>query len=178
MSTDGDSQPFPQDPGNRKQDRAPRGGMRPWMKLLLAASLAANLAVAGLAIGAALRWHDREHPGHRPPTVGSMIFRNLDRETRLELRRRAAGEYGSHADRRRTEGEAVIAALRSDPFDAQQLERLLREHADARYAFQLSVHEAWLAQLGKMTPKERKRYARRLEENLRNYPEWRKDHDR
>ena len=154
----------------------PRTGMRLWLKVLLAVSLAANLAVAGLAIGAFMRWHDGSHPGKRPPSVGSMIFRDLDRETRTELHRRAEGDHGSYGARRRAEGEAVIAILRGDPFDAGQLARVMEQQADNRRAFQISVQRAWIAQVEAMTADERARYAERMREMLRRHAEWHKAH--
>ena len=52
MSTDGHT---PNSTGGGAGE--PRTGMRLWLKVLLAVSLAANLAVAGLAIAAFMRWH-------------------------------------------------------------------------------------------------------------------------
>ena len=171
MSTDGHT---PNSTGGGAGE--PRTGMRLWLKVLLAVYLAANLAVAGLAIGAFMRWHDGSHPGKRPPSVGSMIFRDLDRETRAELHRRAEGEHGSYGARRRAEGEAVIAVLLSDPFDAGQLARVLEQQADNRRSFQISVQRAWIAQVETMSAGERARYAERMREMLRRHAEWHKAH--
>ncbi len=169
MSTDGQ----PQDPQEASRPDPVDGGvgrstgMRTWLKVLLAVSLAANLAVAGLAIGAAMRWHDGDHPGRRPPSVGAIIYQELDRETRRELRRRAAGEYDSHAARRLAEAEAVIAALLADPFEAQRLSELLQRQTESRNAFHVSVQHAWVALVDEMSPEDRSRYALRLQEVLR-----------
>ncbi|MDE4133810.1 periplasmic heavy metal sensor [Phaeobacter sp. QD34_3] len=146
-----------------------RSGMRPWLKALLAVSLAANLAVAGLAVGAAVRWRDGDHPGRRPPSVGAMIFRDLDRDTRRALHNRAEGEHGSHIARRRAEGDAVIAILMGDPFQAEALATLLRQQAESRHAFYISVQEAWVAQLEAMAAEDRKRYAQKMQERFKRH---------
>ncbi|MEL0437003.1 periplasmic heavy metal sensor [Phycobacter sp. K97] len=151
-------------------------GMRPWLKVVLAVSLAANLAVAGLAVGAALRWQDGGHPDRRPPSVGSMIYRDLDGDTRRDLRRRAEGEHGSYLARRRAEGDAVITLLLADPFDAPALAGLLQRQAETRHAFHLSVQDAWIAQVTAMPTEQRQTYARRLQSKLYHRGDWEKRH--
>ncbi len=161
----------PETPGSPEPRRS---GMRPWLKVLLAASLAANLAVAGLAVGAALRWKDGGHPDHRPPSVGTMIFRDLDRDTRRDLRRRVESEHGSYVARRQAEGEAVIAALMAEPFDSRVLADLLRRQAETRHTFYLTVQNAWVARIEAMQPSERKSYAQKLQSMLHHEGGWAK----
>mgnify|MGYP001628054743 CR=1 FL=1 len=63
--------------------------MKLWLKLLLAGSLALNLAIAGLAAGAVLRHKGgRDGPGGPPPAVGAMLFRDLDQIGRASCRER------------------------------------------------------------------------------------------
>lgn len=159
-------------PGSPAPAEVRRTGMRPWLKALLAVSLAANLAVVGLALGASLRWRDGAYHDRRPPSVGTMIFRDLDRDTRHDLRSRAKGEHGSYNARRRAEGEAVIAILMADPFDAGALADLLRQQAEIRHAFHLSVQQAWIAKIAAMPTDERKSYAQRLNSILRHRGDW------
>ncbi|MFW8634431.1 periplasmic heavy metal sensor [Cribrihabitans pelagius] len=141
-------------------------GMKPWQKWLLALSLALNLAVIGLAAGTAIRFAGHQRGWHRPPSVGAMIFRELDRDTRAALRREAGGGHGSFPARRRAEAEAVIAALRSEPFGAAELLRLLQEQAAVRHRFHLTMQEAWVEQVRAMTPEERAAFAGRMQERL------------
>jgi len=143
-----------------------KSGMKLWLKLLLAASLALNLAVIGIAAGAAWRFSGKDRHWQRPPSVGAMIFRELDRDTRKALRQQAGGDHGSYFKRRHAEGEAVIAALRSESFDGSALLTMLRGQADARHAFHTSVQEAWVRQLEAMTPEERAAFADRMEERM------------
>ncbi|UWQ48729.1 periplasmic heavy metal sensor [Leisingera caerulea] len=141
-------------------------GMKLWLKLLLAASLALNLAVIGIAAGAAWRFSGSDRHWQRPPSVGAMIFRELDRDTRKELRQQAGGHHGSYFERRHAEGEAVIAALRSSSFDAAALRDMLRSQADARHAFHAKVQDAWVSKMEAMTPEERAAFADRMEDRM------------
>ncbi|MBY6056696.1 periplasmic heavy metal sensor [Leisingera daeponensis] len=141
-------------------------GMKLWLKLLLAGSLALNLAVAGIAAGAAWRFSGKDKHWRRPPDIGAMIFRELDPDTRRALRQEAGGGHGSFYKRRHAEGAAVVIALRSDPFDSESLLALMRAQADARQHFHTKVQEAWVRKLEGMTPRERAALADRLEERL------------
>ncbi|MFW8594870.1 periplasmic heavy metal sensor [Cribrihabitans neustonicus] len=141
-------------------------GMKPWQKWLLALSLALNLAVIGLAAGAAIRFAGHERGWHRPPSVGAMIFRELDPGTRAALRREAGGGHGSFPARRRAEAEAVIAALSREPFDAAVLMQLLQEQAAVRHRFHLRMQEAWVSQVSAMTPEARAAFAARMQARL------------
>ena len=141
-------------------------GMKLWLKLLLAASLALNLAVIGIAAGAAWRFGGKDRHWQRPPSVGAMIFRELDRDTRKALRQQAGGSHGSFIKRRHAESEAVIAALRSEAFDGAALLALMRAQAEARQEFHTKVQEAWVRKLEAMTPQERMEFAGRMEERM------------
>ncbi|WP_424979436.1 periplasmic heavy metal sensor [Leisingera sp. S232] len=143
--------------------------MKKWLKLLLAGSLALNLAMIGIAAGAALRYGDKDRDWHRrpPPSVGAMIFRQLDAETRESLRQQAGGGHGSFMQRRHAEGAAVIAALRSSDFDAAALLAVLRTQAESRHVFHTRVQETWVRKLAAMTPAERAVFADRMEQRMR-----------
>lgn len=140
--------------------------MKLWLKLLLAGSLALNLAVIGIAAGAAWRFSGKEKHWQRPPEIGAVIFRELDRDTRKALRQEAGGGHGSYVKRRHAEGKAVIEALRSEAFDAAALLAVLQGQAEARHAFHSKVQEAWVNKVAGMTAQERAEFAGRLEERM------------
>ncbi|WP_291729534.1 periplasmic heavy metal sensor [Leisingera sp. F5] len=140
--------------------------MKLWLKLLLAGSLALNLAVIGIATGVAWRYSGKEKHWKRPPEIGAIIFRDLDRETRKALRQEAGGGHGSYAKRRHAEGKTVIEALRSDDFDAGALLTVLKGQAEARHAFHTKVQETWVNKVAEMSPQERAEFADRLEERM------------
>lgn len=143
-------------------------GMKLWLKLLLAGSLALNLAVIGLAAGAAWRFSDKDKHWKRPPPVGALIFKELEPGTRMALRQEAGGAHGSYVKRRRAESEAVLKALRSEEFDAGALLMLLQGQSDARHAFHTKVQKAWVQKLEGMTPAQRAELADRLEERMQH----------
>ncbi|MEX0304464.1 MAG: periplasmic heavy metal sensor [Leisingera sp.] len=142
--------------------------MKLWLKLLLAGSLALNLAVIGLAAGAAWRFYGNDKHWKRPPEVGAMIFRELDRETRNALKREAGGDHGSYFKRKHAEGVRVIEALRSKDFDAEGLLAMLQAQSEARHAFHTKVQEAWVRKLEGMTAEERVEFADRLEQRMQD----------
>jgi len=140
--------------------------MKPWLRIVLAGSLGLNLAVAGLAIGAVIRLRDDGGPKAGPP-FGAMMFRELDRETRQSLRQKAGGDHGSFHDRRRAEGEAVLTLLRADPFETDALSGFIQKQASSGHDFQMSVQQAWLAQVEAMSAQERADYADVLQQRMR-----------
>lgn len=141
-------------------------GMKRWLKLLLAGSLALNLAVVGVAAGLYLRFSGGDKHWRRPPDVGAMIFRELDRDTRKMLRQEASGAHGSYVKRRHAEAAVVIAALRADPFDPALLLAELKTQSQARDAFHGKVQEAWVRKLTNLSPQERAAFADKMQERL------------
>jgi uncharacterized membrane protein len=139
--------------------------MKPWLKALLIGSLALNLLIAGLAAGAAIRFRDGKHM-RPPPSVGSLIFRDLDRETRKALRQQAGGDHQSYKARKLAEFDAMLELLRATPFDVTAAEARLTAAAQHRQAFQLMVQRAWLQQVADMSDAERLQYAADLQEML------------
>lgn len=155
-----------------------RPPMRRWVKVLLALSLAVNLAVLGLAAGAALRWHGGDKGHGRGHSIGRVIFQDLDDDTRKALRAQVQGEHSSPHARRRAEANAVMVILRQKPFDAGALRQLLGAQAEARHLFFVSAQGAWVTQLEAMEPDARQRHLEGVLERLqgRGKPEASKHH--
>lgn len=140
--------------------------MKLWLRIVLAGSLGLNLAVAGLAVGAAVRF--RDGPQMRPgPMFGVMLFRELDRDARRSLRQKAGGEHGSFHDRLRAEGEAILTLLRADPFEPDALAQFIEAQAATGHQFQTVVQRAWVAKVETMTAGERASYADELQGRMR-----------
>lgn len=144
------------------RDQTRPAGCPRWLRWLLGVSLALNLAVLGLGIGAALRFHD---PDRMPPprSVATALIREMPEERRQALRERAFVPHADPGARRREDAQEVSAALKTVPFDAATLRAVLVRHGDRRAAFQVSVLDAWLDQVLGMTDAERAAYAGRLE---------------
>ena len=144
-------------------DKTPK--MKLWLRIVLVASLGVNLVVVGLAAGAMIRFHDQDRS--RPaPFLGAMLFRELDKDTRRELRQMAGGDHGNMHERRRAESAKVLELLRADPFDADALTVYIREQASSGHEFQMSVQQAWIARIGAMDAEERVEYADHLQEKM------------
>jgi uncharacterized membrane protein len=145
--------------------------MRPWVRVLLIASVTLNLIIVGMAVGAAWRFGGKEWD--RPPkSVGTLMFRELSREDRRHLRDRAEREHGDFRARRYEDAHAVAEALRQVPFDPERLRGLLEAQSQRRETFQQDVQRLWIARVTEMSDGQRADYAERLEEGLMR----RKDH--
>ena len=123
------------------------------VKIALALSVALNLAVAGLAVGAWLG-DGRHHGMPRDMSFGpfSAALDDTDREQRAAAR---------------AEFETLLATLRADPFDAAALKAALAA-LEARNAERLDLGRSLIeTRLVEMTPEERAAFADRLEKHLR-----------
>ena len=143
------------------------GGSR-WITIALAASVALNLAVAGLAAGAWLR----EGPGRGMPRDMSFgpFTEALSESDRKELRR-ALGKHAPGFRENRQEMRAdlarLLASLRADPFDPNAAETALS--AIARRATDRLVlgRELLAGRILAMSDAERKSFADRLERGMK-----------
>lgn len=142
---------------------------RGWIRILLGVSLALNLAVIGLAVGAALRLGGPGADRRPPPPVGALLYRELPREDRRLLRSHAIGDRDTRHARRQADALAVDAALRATPFDRAALQAVLDRQAQHRIDRQRSVQRAWLERVSRMSAEDRAAYADRLQEALRRH---------
>lgn len=142
----------------------PRG-----VKIALALSVALNLAVAGLAVGAWLG--DGPHRGGMPRDMSFGPFSEaLDDTDRRAIRKTLMEKLGEFREQRaaaRAEVETLLVALRADPFDAAALKTALAA-LEARNAERLELGRSLIeTRLIEMTPAERAAFADRLEKGLR-----------
>jgi uncharacterized membrane protein len=142
---------------------APRG-----VKIALAVSVALNLAVAGLAIGA---WMGGG--GHRdmPREMSFGPFSAaLDDGDRRAIRRALVdrmGEFRSARAEARAEFETLLATLRADPFDPEAMKAALAA-IEARNAERLELGRSLIeTRLIEMSSEARRAFADRLEKGLR-----------
>lgn len=145
-------------------------GMRRGVKILLFASLALNLAVAGVVIGAVVK-HRFDGDDRRPRIEGpgGPLTRALSREDRREIGKALRAEFGAmrpSRDKIRADYDRVIAALRAEPYDAATVRAVVSEQSEAMDARMRAGQAQLLKRLDEMTPDERARFAGRLEEVL------------
>jgi uncharacterized membrane protein len=145
-------------------------GMRPWLKVVLFASLALNLAVAGLVIGAAVNYGPRD--GHRPPRVDMMMgpyTHALSPKDRRAIGEQLRHEYRAERPSRaeiRAQFDKVLVALRAQPFDAATVEKLLKHQLEVGLERQAIGQRLLLQRLADMSEAERIEFAQRLEDGL------------
>jgi uncharacterized membrane protein len=138
------------------------------VKVALAISVALNLAVAGLAVGAWLGGG-----GHRdmPREMSFGPFSEaLDDSDRRAIRRALLdrmGEFRASRTEARAEFEALLATLRADPFDPAALKAALAA-IESRNAERLELGRTLIeTRLIEMSTTDRQRFADRLEKGLR-----------
>lgn len=154
--------------------RAPLGG---WIKALLFISLALNLAVAGLAVGAMLR-HDalRDRGGARADQFGGPYTGALSREDRRaiwrEMRAMQADGRPGRADIR-ADFDAVVQALRADPYDPAAVRIIVARQFQAGLERQQIGQELLLQRIAQMDPAARAAFADRLADRLERRDNWR-----
>ncbi len=145
--------------------------MRPWLRVLLFASLALNLAVAGMAAGVFLRGGPlRDHHGDRD--FVTPYTRAFDEDQRRDLRRALRdgfvaqrGKDGARPDLIQDYRDA-LTVLRADPFDPSAMARVL-DRQSARAAERQSMGQEVLGTyLAALTPEARAAYAQRLEDEI------------
>ncbi|MGD9864339.1 MAG: periplasmic heavy metal sensor [Pseudodonghicola sp.] len=140
--------------------------MRPWLRVLLGVSLALNLLVAGLAVGAAIRFGGGPERVRPPMPLGALLYRELPREDRKTLRDRNLGAREERAARRRADAEELNAALRAVPFDQARIEAFLTRDAARQAGLEEAMRHAWLARVAAMSDADRAAYADRLQQAM------------
>lgn len=147
---------------------ATRPSTAAWVKVVLALSLAVNLAVIGIIAGAVAKDGPRERGMPRDLSFGP-FSEALSREDRRALRLAfldRAPEFRAGRKDAKAEFSAVIAALRADPFDPAALQLALatieKRNAD-RLALGKTLIEDRIIQL---SDAERLAFADRLETAL------------
>ena len=144
---------------------APRKGLR----IALGISVALNLLVAGLVVGALLRDGDPRARMVRDLDFGPFTEALSERD-REALRREFVARAPELRDVRRAmrdDLETFLTVLRSEPFDAAAL-AVVMDNQDGRMARRVELgQDLLLERLGAMSPDERAAFADRLERRLR-----------
>ena len=155
----------------RAEGRPPR-----WMTVALVVSVAVNLLILGLVVGASFG-HDRDDMRTRMAgmrELGATPFvMALEPRDRVALGRALAREAEPLRTNRaelRQRFEALLSALRAETFDRASVERLIADQRTAASRRQEIGEAALLQFLEEMSPAERRAYADRLDRSLRRAP--------
>lgn len=142
-----------------------------WLKPALIVSVALNLAVAGLVLGAWLG--DGPRRGMPRDMSFGPFSEALSDHDRRELRKALmdrAGEFRTSRDAARAEFETLLAALRADPFDPNAMKSALAA-IETRNAERLQLGRSLIeTRLIQMSAEDREAFADRLERGLRHRP--------
>lgn len=138
-----------------------------WIKIVLALSLALNLAVIGLVSGFLLRGGP---DGARLPAMGYAMpyVMALPKDLRRDVFNTVRGD-DTLPDRRarRAEYGAMIAVLRATPYDAEAARAILARQADGVSRVQNVAQSAWLDAVASLSDAERATYAQNMQEALK-----------
>lgn len=151
--------------------RAPR-----WMVVVLVVSLAVNLLVAGMILGALVGRDrgDRIERSSMSRDLGRTPFvMALDPEDRRALGRalmRDAAPLQANRAELRERFESLLAALRAETFDRAAVAQLIADQRTAATRRQEIGEAALLDFLESMSPEARRDYADRLDRSLRRGP--------
>ena len=150
---------------------APQAVGSRWLKPALIASVALNLAVAGLVLGAWLGDGPR-HGMPRDMSFGpfSEAFSDQDRRALRKGLMARAGEFSTSREAARAEFETLLSALRADPFDPAAMTSALAA-IETRNAERLQLGRSLIeTRLIEMSPEDRKAFADRLERGMKRRP--------
>lgn len=153
---------------------------RRWVRVVLFVSLALNLAVAGMVIGAVLRHGPpgKDHYDARLDRVSGPYVRALSNADKRAMGQAIRAELPNAPDRRaarRAQVEAMLAALQAQPFDADRVDALLRAQFAAGAARQDIGRALLVERIKTMSDQERSDFAARLKEEFER-PSRRKRH--
>lgn len=155
------------------QTPQPRAPMRRSLRIVLFASLAANLVVLGLAAGAVL---GNKKGGDRPPRDADFISaytRALPEQDRRAIGR-AIREYhrnsGITREAARAEFQKMLAMIRATPFDAEAMKAGMDAQAKSAFDRRQAAQAFWLERVEAMTDAERQDYADQIEAQVKRFP--------
>jgi uncharacterized membrane protein len=149
------------------------------MRIILIASLALNVIVVGLIIGAAFG-HSREDDRRRPHISLPPHVRALDWDHRREIGkaiRKAYREDGLGVRTERNQLEKMAAAIEASPFDRASLEAVQVELESVMSRRVDRARGIWLDHVESMTDQERAAYADRLRHGQAKTKRDKHDHD-
>lgn len=152
-----------------------RAGCPLWVKVLLVASLAGNLAVVGLVGGWMMRghhWHGMDADGLDPRQA--RLLRLLPEGRQAEARAMMIAQRGEIAAEREqmveVQGE-IVALMRAPDFTPERLGAALDRRREISGKVNGLVHAQLVSIASSMSPTERAEMADRLEEVTRRWAE-------
>ena len=160
------------------QETKQKTGMKRWIKVIFALSLALNLIIVGLVAGAAFRIKRFGPPPHvTMEGPGSPVLRALDMEDRREVGRSIRKSYrdiapSSEAEKARY--QQIVDLIAADPLDLEAIGQASMALDDRISQRRLIAREAWLDKVASMPLDARKAYADRIRAILNDPDAWKR----
>lgn len=140
------------------------------MRIVLVLSLALNLAIAGLLIGAVASGRLSDGPTPNFDIGLGPIGRALNSDERRDIRHNLMRDGAMRQLNMRGRLDAMISIIQVEPYDPDMLQSLMAEQLAKTGQLQGKVHDVLLQIITNMTPERRAAFAMELREN--------KSHDR
>ncbi len=141
------------------------GPSRLW-RIVLVVSLALNLAVTGVVVGAVVSGRAGDGPPRSFDLGVGPIARALEPQERRAIRRSLRQDRALRGVDFRGRVDAMVAALKTEPFDPDALRVLMDEQAASIIDVQAKAQSAMLNQIIAMTPQRRQAFADQVAEEL------------
>lgn len=141
---------------------APRSRPGRLWRIVLVASLALNLAVAGVVVGSAVSGRLGKGPPRNFDLGIGPMARALEPQERRAIGRNMRQDRALRDLDLRGRVEEIAAVLRAEPFDPQALQALMDEQATKVAGLQARAQAALLEQIVAMTPERRRAFAAHL----------------
>lgn len=158
---------------------APR--MKPWLRVLLIASLAVNFLIVGIVAGAVLLHDDDDR--RRPPRLdsfGGPLTGALEFDDRKaigkDLRRMYREGGGASREELRKEFDGIVSDLRRVPFDPDAVRERMKHQRDNMSRRLELGQELLLERLTQMSDADRADYADRVQGGLKKLPGGKRGH--
>lgn len=148
------------------EDRMPNPKPRRAWRIVLALSLALNLAVVGLVVGSLVSGRMGAGPPRSFDLGLGPVARALSQSERREIGRNLRRDRVMRDFDLRDRVNSMTAALRAEPFDPQALRVLMDEQAARVVGVQSKAQDAFLDQIIAMTPERRREFADQLMQEL------------
>ncbi|UZD91549.1 periplasmic heavy metal sensor [Cognatishimia activa] len=155
------------------QTPQPRAPMRRSLRVLLFASLAANLIVVGLVAGAVF---GNKKGGDKPPRDADFMgayTRALPDQDRRAIGRAIRDHHrnsGITREQARKQFQEMLGLIRATPFDADAMRGRMLEQAKSSFDRRQAAQDIWLQRVEQMTDAERQDYADQIEAQLKRAP--------
>ena len=135
-------------------------------RAVLVVSLALNLAVVGVVAGSLLSGKMRDGPPRSFDLGLGPVSRALEPQERRNIGRSLRQDGSLRGFDLRGRVDAMVAALKAEPFDAEALRALMDEQAASMASIQAKAQAATITQIISMTPERRRAFADQLAEEL------------